>query len=163
MKPCHLPLVLIAVGLLFVTLSPILAYAELRRSDPTSGAMLDRSPVEVFVWFSEPLSTGSKLSVFDEQFQAVDKGETFIDASDATLMRVQLAPLGPGRYTVNWKASAIDGHVSSGSYDFSVREDTGTSPALIAAGAGALIVVMVLGVLIRRRILHSASQSDDER
>lgn len=161
MKAYHLPLILVAIGLLFVTLSPILAYAELRRSDPPSGAVLDRSPVEVFVWFSEPLSTGSQLSVFDEQFQTVDKGKTFIDASDATLMRVQLAPLGPGRYTVNWKASTVDGHMSSGSYDFTVREVAGLSPAMIAAGAGVLIVVIVLGVLIGHRIVRSASQRDD--
>src|SRR3972149_3819434 len=142
MKSYHLSVILFAIGLLFATLSPIVANAELRRSDPSSGAVLDRLPVGGFVWFSDTLSTGSKLSVFDEQFQPADKGKTFIDASDATLMRVQLAPLGPGRYTVHWKASAIDGHVSSGSYDFIVREDTGLSPALIAAGAGVLILVI---------------------
>jgi methionine-rich copper-binding protein CopC len=163
MKSYQLSVILIAVGLLFVALSPIAANAELRRSDPSSGAVLERSPVEVFVWFSEPLSTGSKLSVFDEQFQPVDKGKTFIDASDATLMRVQLVPLGPGRYTVNWTASGVDGHVSSGSYDLIVREDTGLSPALIAAGAGTLIVVVVLVGLIGRRIGRSASRRDEER
>jgi methionine-rich copper-binding protein CopC len=163
MKAYHLSAILTAIGLLLVTFSPIVANAELRRSDPSSGAVLDRSPVEVFVWFSDTLSTGSKLSVFDEQFQPVDKGKTFIDASDATLMRVQLDPLWPGRYTVRWKASAIDGHVSSGSYDFIVREDTGLSPALIAAGAGGLIVVIVLGALIGRRIVRAASLRDDRR
>jgi methionine-rich copper-binding protein CopC len=163
MKSYRLSLILVAFVLLFVTRSPILAYAELRRSDPPSGAVLDHSPVEVFVWFSEPLSTGSKLSVFDEQFQPVDKGTTFIDASDATLMRVQLAPLGPGRYTVNWTASTVDGRVSNGSYDFTVRESAGLSPALIAAGAGGLIVVVALVVLIGWRAVRSASRRDDDR
>jgi methionine-rich copper-binding protein CopC len=163
MKAYHLSAILTAIGLLLVTFTPVVANAVLRRSDPSSGAVLDRSPVEVFVWFSETLSTGSQLSVFDEQFQPVDKGKTFIDASDATLMRVQLAPLGPGRYTVRWKASAIDGHMSSGSYDFTVRQDAGLSPALIAAGAGALLVVIALGALIGRRIVRAASLRDDRQ
>src|SRR5262245_5681007 len=94
-------LLLIAV-LIFSTRT--LAHAELRRSDPEAGAVLDRSPMEVSAWFSSPLSTGSKIGVFDGQFQAVDKGETFIDASDATRMRAEVVSLSPGRYTVNWKA-----------------------------------------------------------
>jgi len=66
-------------------------------SDPAAGAVLDHAPVEIFAWFSQPLSTGSRLSVFDDQFQPVDKGQTFIDASDATLMRTQVQHLEPGR------------------------------------------------------------------
>lgn len=132
------------IGLLFVSLVHVLAHASLVRSDPSAGATVDRAPSEVFVWFSELLSTGSKLAVFDGQFQAVDKGETFIDASDTTLLRVQLAPLGPGRYTVNWKASAIDGHISSGSFDFFVR-DAGLPPLVIAAVA--VVALIVLGVV----------------
>src|SRR5258708_5613723 len=99
---------------------PTLAHAELRRSDPAASAVLDRAPMEVSAWFSSPLSTGSKINVFGAQFQQVDKGETFIDASDATRMRVELVALSPGRYTVNWKAVAVDGHVSIGSYDFTL-------------------------------------------
>jgi methionine-rich copper-binding protein CopC len=137
------------IGLLFVSLAPVLAHAALVRSDPPAGATVDRAPSEVFVWFSEQLSTGSKLTVFDSQFQAVDKGETFIDASDATLMRVQLAPLGPGRYTVNWKASAIDGHVSSGSFDFFVR-DADLSPLVIAAVAAATLIALGIVFAISR-------------
>jgi methionine-rich copper-binding protein CopC len=163
MKSYRFSLMLVAIGLLCVTQFPILAYAELRRSDPPSGAVLDHSPDEVFVWFSEPLSTGSKLSIFDEQFQPVDKGMTAIDASDATLMRKQLAPLGPGRYTVNWTASTVDGYVSSGSYDFTVREAAWLSTAMIVAGAGGLIVIVALGVLIGWRAARSASRRDDGR
>jgi methionine-rich copper-binding protein CopC len=137
------------IGLLFLSFTHALAHAALVRSDPPAGATLDRAPSEVFVWFSEQLSTGSKLTVFDSQFQAVDKGETFIDASDTTLMRVQLAPLGSGRYTVNWKASAIDGHVSSGSFDFFVR-DAGLPPLVIAALAAAVLIVLGVVFAISR-------------
>src|SRR5688572_29347269 len=98
MKAYRLFLIGSALLLALISLASIrhtLAHADLRRSDPAAGAILDRPPMEVSVWFSAPLSTGSKLSVFDAQFQSVDKGETFIDASDATRMRVELVPLTP--------------------------------------------------------------------
>ena len=141
-------LFIIALGAVLPVV-PAMAHAELRRSDPAAGDTLDRVPTEVFLWFSEPLGTGSKISVFDNQFQNVDMGQTFIDASDATLMRAKLGSLAPGRYTVNWKASAVDGHQTSGSYDFFVREAPGLSPTIIAAAAGAL-VLFVAGVMLLR-------------
>lgn len=144
--------------MLFATTSLVMAHAELRHSEPDADAILDQAPMEVFAWFSEPLSTGSKLSVFDSQFQTVDKGETFIDASDATLMRVQLQPLGPGRYTVNWRATAIDGHVSSGSYDFVVRESAVTLPIIIGAGAAGLVIIAAAVWLVRRQIARRAAR-----
>lgn len=144
------PLFVIILALI-APIVPALAHAELRRSDPAAGDTLDRAPAEIFLWFTQPLSTGSKINVFDNQFQNVDMGETFIDASDATLMRAKLGSLAPGRYTVNWKATAVDGHQTSGSYDFFVRETPGLSPMTIAAAAAAVILVVVGLVLLRGR------------
>ncbi len=154
MKAYRFPLIGSVLVLILITMTPIRltqAHADLRRSDPAAGAVLDRAPMEVSAWFSSPLSTGSKLSVFDAQFQAVDGGETFIDASDATRMRVELVPLSPGRYTVNWRAAAVDGHVSSGSYDFVVREANALLPLLITVGAGGLMILVGITILALRR------------
>ncbi len=151
MKTYRVLLILSSVLLLALSLSSVSAHAELTRSDPAAGAVLDTPPSEVFAWFSQALSTGSKLDVFDGQFHAVDDGQTFIDASDATLIRIRLGTLAPGRYTVNWKATAVDGHVSSGSFDFTVREAAGLSPLVIGAAAGAVIIVLGLGFWLIRR------------
>ncbi len=162
MKPYRFPLLLIgsvlllAIAIFGSTRTLLLAHAELRRSDPEAGAVLDRAPIEVSAWFSSQLSTGSKIGVFDAQFQAVDKGETFIDASDATRMRAELVALSPGRYTVNWKAVAIDGHISNGSYDFTVRDAPGLSPLVIAGVAGVVLVAAAIVLLVRRRRIRSA-------
>jgi methionine-rich copper-binding protein CopC len=151
MKICRI-LLLIVTGLLALTVIPALAHAELLRSDPAAGAVLDHAPAEVFAWFSQPLSTGSRLSVFDSQFQPVDKGQTFIDASDATLMRTQVQPLAPGRYTVNWKANSVDGHESSGSYDFIVQEAPTNTPLIIGAVAlGIVIIGLIVSMILSNR------------
>src|SRR6187399_1642202 len=109
---------ILLIGLLLLNAIPVVSEPKLRRSDPASDALLDGPPSEIFVWYSEALSTGSNLTIFDEQFQSVDKGQTFIDASDATLMRAPLTQLPPGHYTVKWKANSVNGHFASGTYNF---------------------------------------------
>lgn len=149
-KNACLGLLLLVTLLTAASTTPLFAHAELKRSDPAAGSTLDHSPTDVFLWFSQPLSTGSKISVFDTQFQAVDKGITFIDASDATLMRAQVNALVPGRYTVNWKAIAVDGHPSSGSYDFIVQESINLTAILVPIAVGIVILIVVL-ILVARR------------
>ncbi|MEP7289575.1 MAG: copper resistance CopC family protein [Chloroflexota bacterium] len=152
MKPYYSLLVMIIFVIVVIGPSMgryALAQSILRRSDPALDAVLDRPPSEVFVWFTEPLSTGSRLNVFDDQFQDVDKGQTFIDASDATLMRAQIRDLSPGRYTVNWKANTVDGREITGSYNFKVRS---TPNMTLLIGLGVLLmlsIVYLLGLVIR--------------
>jgi len=128
---------------------PALAHAALVRADPAPDAILDRAPSAVYTWFSQPLSAGSRLSIFDAQFQTMDKADTVIDDHDSTLMHVDVTDLGPGRYTVNWQAVAIDGHSATGSYDFVVRDTTTiTLPVLIGGG---LVIVAAVVLLIAFR------------
>jgi methionine-rich copper-binding protein CopC len=153
MKIMRLFLLLSTSVLAVFSVIPALAHAVLQRSDPSAGQVLGQSPSEVFAWFSEPLSTGSRLSIFDAQFQTVDKGQTFIDASDATLMRAQVKFLAPGRYTVNWKANSVDGHESSGSYDFVVQEAPNYAPIIIG---GVVVVLLAIGLLLTRVLSRKA-------
>src|SRR5258708_3023773 len=88
---------MLGFALLPLVAIPALAHAMLRRSDPAADAELDSSPSQVSTWFTQPLTTGSRLSIFDSQFQAVDQGSTYIDSSDATLMQMKLAGIGAGR------------------------------------------------------------------
>ena len=136
------------------TIVPALAHAALVRADPAPDAILDRAPSVVYTWFSQPLSPGSHLNIFDAQFQIVDKGNTVIDTHDSTLMRVDLADLAAGRYTVNWQALTADGHTTTGSYDFIVRDTTAiTMPVLI--GGGVILGVAVLLLILVRRPRHT--------
>ena|SRR5258708_25087568 len=136
---------------------PVLAHAALVRADPPPDGILDRAPSAVFTWFSQPLNPGSHLSIFDAHFQVVDKGTTLIDAHDVTLMHADLDDLGPGRYTVNWQAITTDGHKTTGSYDFVVREtDAITIPVLIGGGVVLCGVVFVF-IVMRRPVPNKLS------
>ena len=148
--------ILSSISLMLVSIAmtvPALAHAALVRADPAPDAILDRAPSAVYTWFSQPLSPGSHLSIFDAQFQTVDKGDTAIDDHDSTLMRVDLNDLAPGRYTVNWQAIAVaDGHKTTGSYDFIVRDTTTFTLPVVIGGVvlGAAVVLMIVMRQARR-------------
>ena len=100
------------------------AHAVLLRSNPQANAVLDRSPAQVELFFSEPLEPNlSSISVIDSNLLAVDAGDVRVDAADPTRMTVTLHVLPDGVYTVSWKAlSAIDGHQTVGTYPFAVGD-----------------------------------------
>jgi copper transport protein len=98
------------------------AHALLVRSVPAANAVLEQPPVQVELYFSEPLEpTLSSISVVDSNIRIVDAGDVRVDSTDPTRMTVTLHALPDGVYTVSWKAlSAIDGHQSGGTFPFAV-------------------------------------------
>lgn len=104
------------------TVTPVSAHAELVRSNPQANAVLEKSPVQVELFFSEPLEAGlSSITVYDSNSLVVDAGDVRVDPSNPRRMTVSLRSLVEGVYTVTWKVvSSIDGHQTIGTYPFAV-------------------------------------------
>jgi copper transport protein len=102
--------------------TPAFAHALLVRSTPAANAVLAQPPVQVEIFFSEPLEEGlSSIRVFDSNNLSVDAGDVRVDPSDPTRLTVTLHALTDGVYTVTWKVvSSIDGHQTTGSFPFAV-------------------------------------------
>ena len=113
------------------------AHANYVKSNPAADARLVRAPSEVRVAFSEPPEArSSEIQVLDANGNArVDNGDT--SASDETNgLRVSLKAIGDGGYVVAWTAtSAVDGHVTKGSFAFAVGN--ADLPALADVGEAA--------------------------
>ena len=98
------------------------AHLKLTRSAPAEGATV-LSPKQLQLWFSEepllPLTgvtlTGPNGSVrLDPPRASVERSVT-VGLSTA---------LPPGAYRIGWKAAGDDGHVVTGTVDFTVKEST---------------------------------------
>lgn len=106
------------------------AHAELVTSDPAANAALLEAPRSLSLTFSEAVDTPSAtVSVLDTRQQPVQGvGSVSVDAAGTTVS-VALPTLTPGTYTVSYQVtSAVDGHVTSGSFAFLI-DPTGTQPA----------------------------------
>lgn len=104
--------------------TPALAHALLVRSNPAANAVLTQPPVQVEIYFSEPLESQlSSIRVIDSNGVSVDAGDVRVDPSDPTRLTVTLHSLSDGVYTVTWKVvSSIDGHQTTGSFPFAVGD-----------------------------------------
>ena len=101
--------------------TPAQAHAFPVRSDPRVGWTISPAPSKVTIWFDGELEpTFSTITVYNSTKQQVDKGNSRVTGSDASVLEVDLAPLEPGTYRVYWKVLAIDTHVTEGDFTFAV-------------------------------------------
>jgi copper transport protein len=101
---------------------PVLAHANLVRSEPAAGAVLPQAPDTLLLEFSETPDPGfSSVQLLDAAAQVVVKGPGVIDPSNPKVLRLALGRLPDGTYSAVWKVrSKVDGHVTNGTVGFSV-------------------------------------------
>ncbi|HEX3245244.1 MAG TPA: copper resistance protein CopC, partial [Chloroflexota bacterium] len=98
------------------------AHAELLGSDPPTGSSMERSPTELRLFFSEPVTPGlTELSLIDERGRRLDRGPGRIDSENGRLLSAMVDELPPGVYTLSYRAlSSIDGHIDRGVITFAI-------------------------------------------
>lgn len=156
------------------------AHADLVRSDPAANATLAAAPDRITLDFSEAIEPAfSKITVLFEDGQAADNGDSTVSPVDPKQLSVTLKEARQGTYVVSWRVlSAVDGHITSGAYVFSVGKpinqtvgaDSGgavTSPidmlarALTFVGQALIAGLVAFRWLVWRPALNSAQLGDD--
>jgi copper transport protein len=110
------------------------AHANLLRSDPADGSILEESPKEISMWFDEPISTRfSSAQLFDADSQRIEIPGLRTDPSDPTLLVLIMPELPDGVYSVLWKIlSEVDGHYNQGLLVFGLGEGVELGSAALA-------------------------------
>jgi methionine-rich copper-binding protein CopC len=101
-----------------VVAAPCMAHAKLQSSTPANNAKLTQAPKTLTLNFSEAAQLAVLKLVRDGKEIPVplDKG-----AKAGQTFTLTLPALTPGNYTVQWSAMAADdGHVTKGSFTFSI-------------------------------------------
>ncbi|MEO6144761.1 MAG: copper resistance CopC family protein, partial [Dermatophilaceae bacterium] len=112
--------------LLIPTAGSAAAHARLEASDPPAGAVLTAQPETVILTFNEPVEVNDgAIEVFDDRFNRVDSGHVTSAGQGPSRLQIGLRPgLARGTYTVSWHASSGDTHPVSGTFQFSLGEQS---------------------------------------
>ena len=99
------------------------AHAFLDHADPKVGSSLKASPTEIKIWFTERVVLAfSQIKLADSAGKDIAVTDKHLDPSNAELLIVSVPqPLAPGKYTVSWRVTAVDTHVTHGTFPFTVN------------------------------------------
>ncbi|HSI14384.1 MAG TPA: copper resistance protein CopC [Chthoniobacter sp.] len=104
------------------------AHARLVRSLPKADAELSTAPKRIELWFNELLEDGfNTVKIFPATDLSEEKKRNFardkpqVDPADRTHMTVELTPMPPGDYIIEWRVLSRDGHSAPGRATFRVR------------------------------------------
>lgn len=124
----------LACGAIVLAAAPASAHAQLERTEPEAGAVLDAAPNEVVVFFSEGVPAGDDaLRVFDGRGERVDDGEVRRVDGDDTLA-VGLREIGDGGYVIAYRVVSADSHPITGAFTFRVGSQATAVDADTVAG-----------------------------
>jgi methionine-rich copper-binding protein CopC len=98
------------------------AHATLQSATPPKDAEVTVAPKEVVMRFNEDLEPAFiSAKVVDSAGAVVATEKATLDAKDATVMKLAVPALSPGKYTVQYTAVGHDGHRRKGEYSFTVK------------------------------------------
>lgn len=135
-----------AAALVFLLAVPgvAAAHSELESSDPADGAVLEASPPEIVLTFSESLDP-QKSSISLRDASGTEVASARVDPDDDTVMRLTPQTLEAGAYEIRWTSVADDGDLLRGTVHFEVAAAAVTpsptvepseSPSAVATASG---------------------------
>ena len=97
-------------------------HITLEASLPEDDQTVDEEVTEVRLFFSDaPLMRGASIRIVNSSRRLVRSGPPQADPTDAKQLSVSINPALPaGRYVVQWRCIADDGHVMRGDFTFEV-------------------------------------------
>ena len=116
-----IPIVVVLLGLMIMLPERAEAHAFLERSDPSENRVLPEAPVEVSLFFTEPLEPDfSSAELYDASGTLVPTEPSRIGEANQLLLTLP-TNLPNGTYTVQWRnVSSVDGHPQQGFVPFTI-------------------------------------------
>ena len=111
-------------GLLFLLpAGQALAHAQLVQANPAVGSTVSAPPTRLWLRFSEFIRVppSAVRLTWPDGHKLVIKDLTHDAKDDRAVIAPLPAPLGAGRYGLEWRARSGDGHSTQGQFAFTVR------------------------------------------
>ena len=121
----------VAAAIFLYGIAGAAGHANLERAEPPFRAILRAPPLEVRLFFSEPIEPAfSRAQVVDQKTgRRVDDGKAWLDPENRKLLHIPLKqPLAAAAYKVTWRVVSVDTHVEEGSYGFMLINPASGAP-----------------------------------
>lgn len=106
------------------------AHASLEASDPGASAVLESSPPQASLTFSEPINVNlGSIKVVDVNQREVGSGHPTYGDADGKTVVISLPKLDNGSYAITWQVVSADSHRITGARTFSVGAPSQAAPA----------------------------------
>jgi methionine-rich copper-binding protein CopC len=120
---------IVLISLAVIGVQSVTAHARLLRSIPADKAQLEKAPAQIELKYNELLEDNfNDMKVFPvAQFRSKQRtdfvaGKPKVDAKDRTRLLIDLKPMPPGEYMVEWRVLSRDGHSAFGRFTFRILE-----------------------------------------
>jgi len=114
----------ILTACLVALLAPALeadAHAFLVKAEPGVGAVVAGSPKTVRIQFTEPLVLPRSDIKVVNRAGAMFSTNPHFEGANRRVLVVDLSPLAPGAYNVEWRVLSVDVHQTEGTFTFTVK------------------------------------------
>lgn len=126
-------LLLLTLAIAVVLAAPALAHTEMSETSPAAGAVEAAGGRSVTVTFTQEVDHRlASVTVRRDGGAVVSEGKL---QRDGLALMQPVAPLTTGRYEVQWRAAAADGHILKGTFPFRVEPDGAEGSSDEVAGA----------------------------
>lgn len=105
-----------------LSLGNAFAHSAKEGTMPEDGAQLETAPSEVMIQFDEP-ATLTRVELTHSRDSETQETRLTLPGEAMEMTHLETPDLGPGRYTVDWRAMSADGHAVNGSFSFTVSEN----------------------------------------
>jgi copper transport protein len=100
---------------------------ELEKSFPEDGVIVQSSPKQIELWFTQPAQL-TAIGIFNDRYEVVSIDSSFVDSDNPNKHIIPInEELSPGTYTISWYAG-IAGKERNGNIYFAVQEYSSIIP-----------------------------------
>jgi len=110
---------------LLTSVAALSAHLKVDKTFPATGETVASAPTQIQVWFSQAPTVAVSGLALEGAAGKVELGKVTAGMvegkADNSLVAPVVGTVAPGTYTVSWKTSGTDGHILTGTFEFTFK------------------------------------------
>ncbi len=103
------------------------AHLKVEKTFPVADGVVTEAPKQIQVWFSQSPTLAVSALALEGPAGRVELGKVAPGKADnkpdQSLVADVVGTLVPGKYTARWKTSGNDGHIQTGTFEFTLKSE----------------------------------------